>query len=207
MKKFLAFAAAIVTTAAAALLVFNYQASAHETKFRAELRDPRGRSVGTVDFRIGRDVMRVDAKLRPNRYVAAGQFHGFHVHANNDPANGRGCVADPAAASSTWFVSADAHLSAAGQSHGAHNGDMPSPLVLADGTARLQFTTDRINPQLLRGTAVILHANPDNFGNVPTGSGPNQYTPNSAGATDLTARTGNASDRVACGLVQRDRWR
>ena len=55
--------------------------------------------------------MHVDARLKPNDNVTANQFHGFHIHANNDPANGQGCVADPAAAKSTWFVSADGHLS------------------------------------------------------------------------------------------------
>ena len=57
---------------------------------------------------------------------------------------------------------------------------------------------------MIRGKAVILHAKADNFGNVPTGTAANQYTPNGPEATDLTARTGNASDRVACGLVKRD---
>jgi len=77
--------------------------------------------------------------------------------------------------------------------------------VLRDGTARISFTTDRIDPAALRGTAVILHAKPDNFGNIPVGGEPNQYQPNSSAAPDLTARTGNASDRVACGLVRRSR--
>ena len=89
------------------------------------------------------------------------------------------------------------------RTHGSHQGCLPSPLVLSDGTARLSFTTDRIEPTLLRGRAVILHDRPDNFGNIPVGTGANQYTPNSAAATDLTARTGNAGDRVACGLVRR----
>ena len=80
---------------------------------------------------------------------------------------------------------------------------MPSPLVLADGSARLKFTTDRLDPATLAGKAVILHAKPDNFGNVPVGDALNQYKPNDPAATDLTARTGNASDRVACGLIRR----
>jgi superoxide dismutase, Cu-Zn family len=192
-----------VAVGLAVLLIVGYQASAHESKFRAQLRDPSGQIVGTVDFRIGHHAMKVDAKLRPNRYLAPGQFHGFHVHANNDPANGQGCRATPGDPASTWFVSADGHLSATGQSHGAHHGDLPSPLVLADGTARLRFTTDRIDPGMLRGRVVILHANPDNYGNVPVGSGANQYSPNSSTAPDVTARTGNAGDRVACGLLQR----
>lgn len=205
IKKAVVIGCASITLAVAGGLAIGYSAEAHDAEFRADLRDPGGRSVGTVKFEISRHDMRVEARLRPNRYVTPGQFHGFHVHANNDPTNGVGCVADRSAASSTWFVSADGHLSAAGQTHGDHNGDLPSPLVLRDGTARISFTTDRIEPRSLRGTAVILHANPDNFGNVPVGTAPNQYQPNSPAATDLTARTGNASDRVACGLVRRSR--
>jgi superoxide dismutase, Cu-Zn family len=143
--------------------------------------------------------MHVDAKLRRNPHVEVNAFHGFHVHANDNPANGRGCVADPSDPSSTWFVSADGHLSASGQTHGEHSGDLPSPLVMADGTARLSFSTDRIKPEVLRGTAVILHDMPDNFGNVP----PTDYTANSPEAIERTAATGNAGDRVACGLLRR----
>ena len=105
-----------------------------------------------MKFHIARHVMSVNAQLRPNSYVDASQFHGFHIHANNDPTNDDGCVADPKALDTTWFVSADRHLSASGQHHGYHTGDLPSPLVLADGTARLRFRTHRIEPALLRNT-------------------------------------------------------
>lgn len=206
IKKAVAIGCASLTLAVAGGLAVGYSAEARDAEFRAELRDPRDRSVGIVKFRISRHDMRVDARLWPNRNVRPGQFHGFHVHANNDPANGVGCVADPRADASTWFVSADGHLSANGQTHGAHNGDLPSPLVQRDGTARISFTTDRIEPVFLRGTAVILHDRPDNFGNVPVGTAANQYTPNDPSvAPSLTARTGNAGDRMACGLVRRTR--
>jgi Cu-Zn family superoxide dismutase len=194
---------AIAAVGLTVLLVSGYQASAHESRFRAQLRDPSGQRVGTVEFRVGRHVTTVDAELQWSSHVARNQFHGFHVHANSDPANGDGCIAtgdDP----TKWFASADGHLSKPGQTHGAHLGDMPSPLVGEDGTARLRFTMRRIDPDALRGAVVILHANPDNFGNVPTGTAPNQYTPNDeVEATDLTARTGNAGNRVACGVI---RW-
>ena len=202
-KKVLALGAATATAALAGIFVWGVQASADTAEFSAKLRDPEGRIVGTVKFRVGREAMHVDAKLRPNPHVEANAFHGFHIHANDNPANGRGCVADPSNRSSTWFVSADGHLSANGQTHGEHSGDLPSPLVMADGTARLTFSTDRIEPEDLRGKAVILHKLPDNFGNVPVGTEPNDYTANSPAATERTAATGNASDRVACGLLRR----
>ena len=198
-KKILALGAATATAALVGIFVWGLQASAHTAEFSGKLRDPEGRIVGTVKFRVGRDAMHVDAKLRPNPHVEANAFHGFHIHANDNPANGRGCVADPSEVSSTWFVSADGHLSANGQTHGKHSGDLPSPLVMADGTARLTFSTDRIKPEDLQGKAVILHDMPDNFGNIP----PNDYTPNSPAATERTAATGNAGDRVACGLLRR----
>jgi Cu-Zn family superoxide dismutase len=192
---------AIAAVGLTVLLVSGYQASAHESRFRAQLRDGTGQRVGTVEFRVGRHAMTVDVELRPNTYVEENQFHGFHVHANTDRA---GCAAtgvDPA----TWFVSAGGHLSDPGQTHGAHLGDLPSPLVGADGTARMQFATHRIDPSMLRDRVVILHANPDNFGNVPTGPAANQYTRNSETATTVTANTGNAGNRVACGLIRRHR--
>ena len=209
IKKALVLGTATVTTAAG-LLMFGNQASARDTEFRAKLRDPSGDVVGSVTFRVTRDAMKVDAKLRnitidPDK---PNTFRGFHIHANNDPANGRGCVADPSAPPATWFVSADGHFSdPPGKDHGAHTGDLPSPLVLADGKARLKFTTHRIDPSMLRGRAVILHAGPDNFGNVPVGTADNQYTPNDPTvAPSLTKRTGNAGNRVACGVIKRSRW-
>jgi Cu-Zn family superoxide dismutase len=186
----------------ATLLVAD-QAGARQDTVGTVLRDPTGAAVGAVAFASdGRSTV-VTAVLQPNRYVRAGAFHGFHVHANNDSSNGTGCLADPDKAPSTWFVSADGHLAQGGQAHGEHDGDMPSPLVLADGTAVLRFTTDRFSAADVAGKAVVLHAQPDNFGNVPTGDAPNQYTPNSPAAVDSVMRTGSAGDRVACGVVRR----
>ena len=199
MKKILALGAATAAAALAGVFVWGLQASADTAEFSAKLRDPKGRIVGTVKFRVGRDAMHVDAKLRPNPEVDVNTFHGFHIHANDNPANGRGCVANPSDPRPTWFLSADGHLSAGDQTHGKHSGDLPSPLVMADGTARLTFSTDRIAPEVLRGKAVILHDKPDNFGNVP----PADYTANSEAATVRTEATGNAGDRVACGLLRR----
>jgi len=205
LRKAIALSTASLATAVVGVLAFGYPADAHDPKFRAQLRDPHGRVVGSVEFRIRPDSMVVSARLRPNSLVERGQFHGFHVHANDNPANGRGCVADASAARATWFVSADGHLSAGDERHGHHAGDLPSPLVLENGTARLKFTTDRIDPSILRGRAVVLHHKPDNFGNVPQNGGPADYTRNSDAATELTDRTGNAGDRVACGVVRRSR--
>lgn len=171
---------------------------------RTTLLDPSGREVGKVTFRVDRHHTRVSAAVRPNPYVAPGAFHGFHLHANNDPANGSGCIADPSQPAATWFVAVDGHLADPGQGHGHHRGDLPSPRVSADGTARVSFTIEWIEPADLVGRAVVLHAGPDNFGSIPIGVAPDQYTANSASAVEKTHKTGNAGDRVACGLITGD---
>ena len=97
VRKAIAIGCATITLAVAGGLAIGHSAEAGDAQFRAELRDVRGQSVGTVKFRITRHDMHVDARLWPNSFVTPGQFHGFHVHANNDPANGVGCVADRSA--------------------------------------------------------------------------------------------------------------
>lgn len=172
---------------------------------RAMLVGADGTRAGTVTF-IDHDAhteVRLQIKRVPDPTTALDAFHGFHIHANDDPANGDGCLADPAALPSTWFVSADGHWKADGQVHAHHTGDMPSVLILPDGTAEVRFLTDRIAIDALKGRAVVLHAGPDNFGNVPVGGGDDQYTPNGTAALEKTQKTGNAGDRIACGVVRR----
>jgi len=112
-------------------------------------------------------------------------FHGFHIHAVGKCERGT-----PA------FTSAGGHLSVGDQAHPAHAGDQPVILALLDRTAEIRFTTDRYKLSDLlvpEGRAVIVHAEPDNYGNVPT-----RY----ARQTDATTKaTGDAGDRIACGVV------
>jgi Cu-Zn family superoxide dismutase len=162
-----------------------------------------GTAVGSVRFGRDDDGATVEVTLDiPPRATAVGAFHGFHVHANDDATNGEGCVADPAGPAATWFTSADGHLKEGDQTHGSHVGDMPPLDVDADGRAHASFTTSRLDVDKLTGRVVVLHGGPDNLGNVPTGPGPDQYTPNSQAAVDKTKATGNAGDRVACGVIR-----
>ena len=78
---------------------------------------------------------------------------------------------------------------------------MPVVYVNADGSVETSFRIDKINPDELNGKVVILHAGADNYANIPLGTGPTQYTANSTDATTATAKTGNAGDRVACGVI------
>lgn len=135
-------------------------------------------------------------------------FHGFHIHANDNAANGVGCIADPAQPASTHFVSADGHWNPTGVGHGEHFGDTPGVLVLDDGSALLSYLDEFALDEVV-GRAVILHEGMDNFGNIPPATigdppmvNPNGYTPNSDAAVTLTRNTGNAGNRIACGLIQ-----
>ena len=174
-----------------------------EAKATLELAD--GTRVGTVKFvhsPHGRSLVTVRMQL-PTGTVGLEDFHGFHVHANSDPANGSGCIADPASASSTWFVSADGHYTDPGTTNGAHDGDLSSILVSSTGRAFAKFATGRLTPDEVVGKAIVLHAGRDNFANVPLGPAADQYTANSAAATDKTKATGNSGDRIACGVIRK----
>ena len=105
----------------------------------------------------------------PAAATAVSSFHGFHIHANDDPANGDGCQADPAAEPSEWFVSADGHLKQEGQLHGDHDGDMAPLFLDSNGSAEATFTIEGSVDEL-DSRVVIVHAGPDNLGNVPVGS-------------------------------------
>lgn len=167
----------------------------------ATLRNAGGTQVARVFFvPIGGSKVLVNVSINfPG--IRAG-FHGFHIHANDNPANGDGCIADPAQPANTHFVSADGHWNPVAETHGEHAGDMPSPLVLADGTALLSFT-NQIDPlSEIVGRAIIFHEGADNFGNIPLGTAANQYTANSQDAITLTQNTGNAGNRIGCGLIQ-----
>lgn len=178
--------------------------TAAEGVLSAPLRLADNREAGTVYFwpnqRASGSTVLVDLAL-PEGVGDRRAWHGIHVHANNDPANGEGCVADAGQPTNTHFVSADGHLAEQGTEHGAHTGDLAPVLTRGDGTASLVFNSDALTATELAGKTVILHAKPDNLGNVPTGTDPNQYRPNGPEATDLTNRTGNAGDRVACGVI------
>ena len=196
--------ASVVVAAATAVGVgVAAQADASGWKARATLRVADGTEIGQVTFEGKRSETEVRVKLHhlPANW-SADAFHGFHIHANNAGAE-NGCLANSTDASNQWFVAVDGHWNPDGHDHAGHDGDMPSLLVNADGSAEMEFVTGRFDPDALAGRAVIVHAGADNFGNVPVGGALNQYTANDVAATTATKNTGNAGDRLACGVIER----
>jgi Cu-Zn family superoxide dismutase len=165
-----------------------------------ELKDASGNRLGRATFSTHGDLTVVSIALQLDPELAG--IHGIHVHANDVADNGEGCIADPNAAPSTHFVSADGHYNPSGEGHGHHAGDLPAIFVSGNGEAWAKFTIDHFKPEDLRGRALILHASSDNYGNIPVGDGDEQYTPNSDAASELTKKTGNAGARLGCGVIE-----
>jgi superoxide dismutase, Cu-Zn family len=125
-------------------------------------------------------------------------IHAFHVHANNDPTNGDGCIAPT-------FASADGHYNPTMAVHPNHAGDMPvvffstaQPSFVGSPTFGFaSFITSNFTPDEIKGKAVILHQLADNCANIPT-----RYSAAGIPGPDATTlATGDAGGRLACGLI------
>jgi superoxide dismutase, Cu-Zn family len=171
----------------------------NSSRASSTLRDAAGQVVAQVSFARVSGGTQVTVSARRAGFHG---IHGFHAHANDNPANGDGCIADPAQPNTTHFFSVDGHFNPDGTTHGDHAGDMPALFFTEAGVAAMSFLLDSFTPANLRGRAMIIHQGADNYGNIPVGTAPTQYTPNSAEATTLTQNTGNAGVRVACGVIR-----
>jgi Cu-Zn family superoxide dismutase len=130
----------------------------------AALHDANGACVGEVVFTSEAELTRVEISAHmPEGHSG---LHAIHIHANDNPANGDGCIADPSQPASTYFVSADGHYNPSGDAHGHHAGDLPALFFTDSGVASLSFLTDRFHLDEILGSAVILHELSDNDGNI-----------------------------------------
>jgi superoxide dismutase, Cu-Zn family len=147
---------------------------------KAELKDPQGRVVASAALREVSGSLRVTltaSGLEPG-------VHGLHIHAV-------GKCEPPA------FTSAGSHFNPYGKQHGrknprgAHAGDLPNLEVRAGGTASTEVVAPGVTLKegepgsLFRpgGTALIIHADPDD---------------------EMTDPTGNSGPRIACGVITKD---
>jgi superoxide dismutase, Cu-Zn family len=147
-----------------------------DTSATADLRTPAGQSVGTATLTQVGGAVRI---LLEAKGLSPG-LHAMHVHAVGkcDPPD---------------FTSAGAHFNPTGKQHGAlnpqgsHAGDLPNLNIAADGSGRLETTTEQITLGTgstslwdTDGSALVIHAAPDDFKTDPTG---------------------NAGGRIACGVI------
>lgn len=114
-------------------------------------------------------------------------FHGFHIHET-----GLCEVTDEGV-----FVTAGGHFDHADSDHdhGGHAGDLPVLLVGSDGTALQALLVDAFELDDLLdadGSSMIIHADADNFANIPARYG---------GPDAETLKAGDSGPRVACGVI------
>lgn len=144
-----------------------------------QLRDGSGAVVGsaTLSEEPGGYV-----KIAGNASGLKAGVHGYHIHAV-------GKCEGPA------FTSAGGHFNPGAKQHGflnpagPHAGDLPTLAVGADGVANLAAANERVTLSTgantlfdADGSALVIHADPDDL---------------------LTDPTGNAGARVACGVIER----
>jgi superoxide dismutase, Cu-Zn family len=144
----------------------------------ATLLDAQGKPVGTATLAPADGGVKISVTVSG---VAPG-LHGFHVHAVGK------CEGPD-------FKSAGGHFNPASREHGlenpkgSHAGDMPNLSVGPDGTGKGDFLArgaslgagaGSLFPE--GGTAVVLHAAPDDMKSDPAG---------------------NAGARIACGVVEK----
>jgi Cu-Zn family superoxide dismutase len=153
-----------------------------------KLSSAEGQAAGSVSLAPKEGGVEIRAEvtgLRPG-------FHGFHIHETG--------TCDRSAAEGP-FETAGGHFAVGEQDHGDHAGDMPPLLADEEGTATATFITTRFDIEELKGgdgSAVMVHASRDNQGNVP-----NRYRAGGKPGPDAeTLDTGDAGDRLACGVLR-----
>lgn len=165
--------------AAAIAALMAPQAYAQETSATAKMTGADGSDNGIVTFNQTKSGMLHIIVEMTN--LAPGS-HGLHIH-EKGACNAAG-----------GFESAGGHY-AGGKEHGVnsengpHAGDLPNVHVGENGVLKVEFFTDRLslgdggaNPLLdADGSAVVLHAEPDDYASAPAG---------------------HAGNRVACGVIE-----
>jgi superoxide dismutase, Cu-Zn family len=170
--------------------------------FTTHLKGHDGAEVATAKFEFNNGYATITIVTTGNQLTPG--FHGVHIHKvgkcepDSVAPGGEGPKGD--------FLSAGGHFQARGHTGHPSTGDLTSLQVRKDGSAMLVTTTDAFTMQdLLTGdkTAIIIHAEADNFANIPADRY-NQIKGGAPGPDETTKATGDAGKRVACGAIGPD---
>jgi superoxide dismutase, Cu-Zn family len=167
-------------------------------KLTAQLKLADGTTVATADFDFTGGHATVTVQTTVAGELTPG-FHGLHVHSVGK------CEAAsvaPTGGAPGDFNSAGGHFQVPGHTGHPASGDLTSLQVREDGSATLVTTTDAFTAEELLAaakTAIIVHAKPDNFANIP----PERYQQinGTPPPDETTLATGDAGERVACGVI------
>lgn len=142
---------------------------------KAQVKDSEGKDVGEITLEQTKQGLLIKGKLSN---LPPGQ-HAFHIHEVGK------CEA-PA------FTTAGGHFNPSKKAHGLlapkgkHHGDLPNLYVASDGTVQFDiFSQNGLTVKSLfdkDGSAVVIHANEDDYHTDPTG---------------------DAGGRIACGVVEK----
>ena len=157
-------------------------------------------AAATIEFRDQDAFATVTIQTTAPGLLAPGA-HGLHIHTVGK------CEANsvaPAGGAPGDFLSAGGHFQGGGVgAHPNHAGDLTSLQVRGDGSAILVTTTNAFDQSDLldgAGTAIIIHANSDNFANIPADRY-QQIAGGAPGPDEATLATGDGGKRVACGVI------
>jgi Cu-Zn family superoxide dismutase len=162
--------------AAGAALAWNTVAQADAIKIEMHGIDEKGvgESLGSIAAKDTENGL----ALTPELTGLPPGVHGFHVHefaaCDSKEKDGK-AVAGLAAGNHYDPMNTGKHL---GPEGAGHLGDMPMLTVDANGNARQAVNAPRLRSLDLRGRALVVHAEPDNYADKPGGA------------------------RIACGVVQ-----
>lgn len=144
----------------------------------ADVVDAQGKAVGTANFVELTNAVRIVLEARG---LPPG-LKGVHIH-ETGKCDGPG------------FTTAGGHFNPEGKQHGAlnprgpHAGDLPNINIGADGSGRMETSSKLVSlvtgPSSLfdaDGSAIVIHAAPDDFQTDPTG---------------------NSGARIACGIIRK----
>ncbi len=139
----------------------------------ADIISVAGEKIGTATFTQTPKGVRIRLNVSG---IPAGS-HAVHIHQTG--------TCDAAAK----FTSAGGHFNPTGKTHGSmsmnpeHEGDMPNQTANAKGVMTATLVNENISVASLfdaDGSAIVIHAMPDDY---------------------MTQPTGNAGDRIACGVI------
>lgn len=133
----------------------------------------KGQTIGSIEItQTAQGIL-----LEPHLELLRPGLHGFHVHENANCRTSREETEPGATAQPVPAGEAGGHLDPGwtgnheGPYGNGHLGDLPNLYVNEDGVAEHPVYAPRLSIENLEGTALVIHASPDNYSDDPEENG------------------------------------